>query len=180
MLNSWHLPGGFQPEISSPEEAHGTPEMMHSPSTWAAELPGPWKGTKCTPNRIFALWSTWEPESKQLRPGKCTKWRAGFGQYPCRATWSLSSVDWESTCSCELGQTWFGPYTKVTPHTCLWYLFALFLPRHNTSEQVRLNKWPPSPPCVRVELRHWRDLQTEEAKINKEEGTTLKVIGATD
>ena len=29
-------------------------------------------------------------------------------------------------------------------------------------------------PCVRAEIRHQRDLQTEEAKINKEEGTALE------
>ena len=40
--------------------------------------------------------------------------------------------------------------------------------------------WPLLPPCVREETRHWRDLQTEEPKINKEEGTTLGVTGATD
>ena len=37
------LPGGSQPEISSPEETHGTPEMV-------------------------LLWYTWE--SKQLGPGR--------------------------------------------------------------------------------------------------------------
>ena len=99
------------------------------------------------PAKFLPLWNTWEPESKQLSPGKCTKFRASFGQYLCRATWSLSSVDQESTYSCELGQTQCGPYTKVTPHTYQWYLFMVFLPPHNTSEQVSLNKSSPSPPC---------------------------------
>ena len=49
------------------------------------------------------------------------------------------------------------------------YLFAVFLPPHNTAEQMSLNKWPPLPPYVRVEIRHWRDLQTEEVKIKKRE-----------
>ena len=93
------------------------------------------------------LRSSREPEPEQLTPGKCMKCRAHFGQYPCRATWSLSSVDQESTYSCELGQTQCGPYTKVTPHTYQWYLFMVFLPPHNTSEQVSLNKSSPSPPC---------------------------------
>ena len=43
------------------------------------------------------LWSTQEPEPEWLRPGKCTQPRACFRQFPCRATWSLSSVDQEST-----------------------------------------------------------------------------------
>jgi len=58
-------------------------------------------------------------------------------------------------------------------------LFAVSLPPHNTTKQVSLNKGPPSPPCIRAEIRHGRDLQTEEAKINKG-GTTLEVTGATD
>ena len=67
-----------------------------------------------------------------------------------------------------LWQTQCGPSTMRTPHACQWYLFTVFLPPHNTTEQVSLNKWPPLPPCVRAEIRHQKDLQTEEAKINKE------------
>ena len=130
------------------------------------------------PTEPVPLQSTREPE--RLRPGNCTKCRACFGQCPCKALWSMSSVDPESTCNLELGQTLCGPYTVSSPHTCQWYLFAVSLPPHNTTEQVSLNKWPPSPPCARVEIRHRRDLQTEEAKINKEEGISLEVTEATD
>ena len=49
------------------------------------------------PTESVPLWSTQEPEHEWLRPGKCTKPRAHFGQFPCRATWSLSNVDGEST-----------------------------------------------------------------------------------
>jgi len=69
-------------------------------------------------------------------------------------------------------QTQCGPLTVSTPHTRQWYLFAVFLPPNNTTEQVSLNQWPPSPPCVRAESRHWRDLQTEEDRINKEGGNS--------
>ena len=131
------------------------------------------------PTESVPLQSTREPESEQLRPGTCMIRRVHFGQCPCRASWSLSSTDLESTRCHELGQTQCGPYTVSTPHKCQWYLFAVFLPPHNTTEQVSLNKWPSSLPCVRVEIRHWRDLQTKEAKINKE-GTVLEVAGATD
>ena len=66
--------------------SHGT---VHSPSTWSPEL---------------------------LGPGKCKKPRACFGEFPCRATWSLSSVDQESTCTPhEMGQTQCGSYTASTP-----------------------------------------------------------------
>ena len=72
---------------------------------------------------------------------------------------------WKLT-RCEWGQTHCGWNTASTPHTCQWHLFAVFFPPHSTTEQVSLNKWPPSP-CVRVEIKHWRNKQTEEAKINR-------------
>jgi len=56
----------------------------------------------------------------------------------------------------------------------------VFLPPHNTTEQVSLNKWPPSPASVRAAIRNGRDLQTEEAKINKEGGTALEVTDVSD
>ena len=56
-------------------------------------------------------------------------------------------------------------------------LFAVFLPPHSTTEQVSLKKCPPPPPCVRAEIRHGRDQETEEAKT---EGTALEVTGAID
>ena len=49
------------------------------------------------PTKSVLLWSTREPEPEWLRPGKCMQSRAHCRQFPCRATWSLSSVDWEST-----------------------------------------------------------------------------------
>ena len=49
------------------------------------------------PTKSVPLLSTQEPEPEQLRPRKCMQPQALFGQFPCTATWSLSSVDWEST-----------------------------------------------------------------------------------
>ena len=49
------------------------------------------------PTKSVPLWSTREDEPEWLRPGKCMQPRACFRQFPCRAIWSLSSVDWEST-----------------------------------------------------------------------------------
>ena len=106
------------------------------------------------------------------------KCRAHLGQCPCRTHWSLSCVDSGSTCRLGLWQTQCGPSTASTPHTCQQYLFAVSLPPHNTTEQVSLNKWPPLSPCFREEIRHWRDLQTEEAKINKGR-TAMEVTVAT-
>ena len=126
---------------------------------------------------VCDLLSTREPE--RLRPGKCTTCRAHLGQCPCRAAWSLSSGDLGSTRWLGLWQTQCGPSTESAPHIWQQYLFVVSLSPHNTTEQVSLNKWPASS-CVRVEIRYGRDLQTEEAKINKERGTTLEVTGATD
>ena len=57
------------------------------------------------PTKYVPLWSTREPEPEQLRPGKRTKPRACFGQFPCRATWRLSNVDRESTRAVSWGKT---------------------------------------------------------------------------
>ena len=40
----------------------------------------------------------------------------------------------------ERGQTQCGRDPVSTPHTCQWYLFAVFLLPHNTTEQVSLKK----------------------------------------
>ena len=100
------------------------------------------------------------------------------GPTPWRAAWSLSSVDGESTHTRpERGQTQCGRNTGSAPHTRQWHLPAAPLPPHSRTEQANLNKRPPLPTCVRVKIRHWRDLQTE-AKETK--GTTSEVTGATD
>ena len=49
------------------------------------------------PTKSAPLWSTLEHEPELLRPGKCMQPRACFRQFSSRATWSLSSVDREST-----------------------------------------------------------------------------------
>ena len=138
-----------------------------------------WEGHKMhSPSGSVSLQSTQEPE--QLRPGKCMKHRDHLGQCSCRAPWSLSSVDPGSTCHLDLWQTKCDPSTVSTPHICQQCLFPMSLHPHNTTEQVSLNKWPASSPCVKVETRHWRALQTEEDKINKEGRTALEVTGKTD
>ena len=86
------------------DETHGPPGTVRSPRTWLPELLGPGKGKKrVQTTESVPLWSTQEPEPEKLRPGKCTKPRACFGQIPFRATWRPSSVDMESTHCRELG-----------------------------------------------------------------------------
>ena len=64
----------------------------------------PGKAQNAGPTKSAPLWSTQEPEPEQIRPGKYTQPRAHFRQFPCRATWSLSSVDWENTHAMSKGK----------------------------------------------------------------------------
>ena len=86
-------------------------------------------------------------ETEQCRPGKHT--------VPWDVAWSF--------------------HCKHSPH-----MPALFVccvppsPQHNWTSEP---KWVSTfAACVRAEIRHWRYLQTEEAKINKG-GTALEVTG---
>ena len=150
--DSWQPPGGLQPEISSPEETHVTPETalplctqeteqlgwggdtLHCP-TWGECSRQPPGHLSCSdlrraqnagPTESVPLWSTREPE--WLRPGKGTQPRTHFREFPCRATWSLSSVDRESTHG-EQGQTqcgWDYWVCKHSPHMPV--IFACSVP----------------------------------------------------
>ena len=141
---------------------------MCSPSTRSPELLGTGKDTKCTAHLGQCPYRTPKNLSGLVLE---TAWDTGptWGSALAEQPGNLSSVNLGSTCCLGLWQTQCGPPTVSTPHTCQQYLFAVLLPPHNTTEQMNLNKWPPSPPCVRAEIRHWRDLQTEEAKIKKGE-----------
>ena len=108
-------------EISSPEETRHTRETKQpGPGWWLRHMahlgqctrqaPGHLscsdleRAQNARPTKSVPLQSTREPEPEQLTPGKCTKCRAHFGQHPCRATWSLSNVDWESTHAVSRGK----------------------------------------------------------------------------
>ena len=127
----WLQPPWWMSTVQDPRKtwlAAGTGEVikMYGPpgTTLAHQAPGHLscldlgKAQNTCPTKSVPLQSTQGPEPEQLRSGKCTKRRAHFGQCPCRATWSLSSVDPGSTCRHELGQTQCGPYTASNPHTC--------------------------------------------------------------
>ena len=142
--------------------------------------------------------------SEWLGPGKDTKCIAHLGLCPCRAPENLRSLDLGS--AQNAGPTWHsaliehpGPWAVWTweVHTTLGFgktsiVHTLQHSPHmpvgiclqclslSTTEQVSLNKCSPSPPHVRAEIRHWRDLHAEEAKISKEKGITLEVTDATD
>ena len=87
-LSGWDW-GGNKSQLSTGGDcAHQAPGHLSCSDLGQAQKAGP---TKSAP-----LWSTREPEPEQLRPGKNTQPRARFGQFPFRATWSLSSVERES------------------------------------------------------------------------------------
>ena len=87
------------------------------------------------PTESVPLWSTRGPEPEWPSPGKCTQPRARLRQFSCRATWSLSSVDRESTHTVNGGKPSVAQTLRVLPtharDICLW---CSSLPR------ARLNK----------------------------------------
>ena len=136
-------------------KTHGPPETARSPSSWSPELLGPGKGTKRTAYPGLCPCGTPENLScLDLGSARNSGPTWHLGQCPCRAPWRQISLDPGSTCCLGLWQTQCGPSTVSTCHTCQRYLFAVSLPLHNTTEQVSLNKRPPSAPCIRVEIRH--------------------------
>ena len=153
-----------QNEICSPEETLGIPGTVLSWDTRETKWLEPGRCIRCmsylrhcvhqAPTHLsyldlggdkmhsssgsVTMWSTWEHE--RLKPGKCTKAKVRLEQCSCRATWNLSSVDLESAHHLGLQQTQCSPSTVNIPHTCQWYLFAVSLPPHGTTEQVSLDK----------------------------------------
>ena len=126
------------------------------------------------PTESAPLRTTQVPEPERLRPERCMQLRAGLGWLPVEQTraWAL----WTGRVHAPwAGQTQCGWGTAST-HQC--YFFAASLPPHSATEQVSLKESVHHHPlCVRAEIRHWRDQQTEEAKT---EGTTLGATGAID
>ena len=169
ILDGRHPPGGLRLEANSWEQTQGT-------SDWSARKLrlGPRRGEgaphrgECTCQAPGCL-SCSGGEGTKRRPN----WVRAFVEYrktgiarnsgpaPYRAAGSLSSVDGESTRAVEWGQTQCDGNAASAPHTRQWHSSAVPLPPHSTTEQVNLNKRPPPPACVRVENRHWRDLQAE-------------------
>ena len=83
--------------------------------------------TECVP-----FWSTQEPEPEQLRPGKCTQLSAHLRQSPCRITWSLSSVDQESTHAVSGANPVWPRHCEHSPRTPVIFVCSVPpSPQHN-------------------------------------------------
>ena len=88
------------------------------------------------PTKSTPLWSTWEPEPERLSlgsaynpgPASDSSWQSNLEPEQCRLG--------KHTC-CEWGQPQCG---WIAVSTCRWYLFAVFVPPHSTTEQVSLKK----------------------------------------
>ena len=140
--------------------------------TWAA---GTWEGHKTQTQPSLHLWGLLEclnlssldlGGASSPGPAADGSWRSNLEPEQCGQGGYMPR---------EWGQTQCGWGTAST-RQC--YLFAASLLPHNTTEQVSLKKKKKSvhhrPLCIRVEIRHWRDQQTEETIT---EGTTLEATG---
>ena len=94
--SSWDRGGDKVPSPAG-DSAHQAPGHMSHLELGRAQNAGPAESVP--------LWSTREPEPERLRPGKCRQPRACFRQFPCRATWSLSTIDREGTFSVSWGKS---------------------------------------------------------------------------
>ena len=138
--------------ISRRDRAHQTPGHLSCLDLGRAQNAGP---TESAPLRTTRV-----PEPGRLRLGKCVQPRAGLRQFPPEqprawAVWAgRAHVLWTGA-----SPVWL----RHCEHTPVLFVCSVPLP-HSAMEQVSLKMCPPPPPCVRAEIRHWRDQQTEEAK----------------
>ena len=162
----WAHPGNQAAGTRDVHKMQGPPGTVHLPSTWSPEWLGPGKGTNTQTMSPGSVLLQRVQELEKLRPGKCTKCRARSGQCPCRAPWSLSSVDPGSTCHLGLWETQCCPSTGSSPHTPAAIVCGV-----PPSTQ---HNWTSEPKLVATIAHPRQDtnqtlkrLQTEESKINK-------------
>ena len=164
---------------------------MISRSNSARQTPHHWKTSICL---VFLVWAaqTWEGHKTQAQPSLCL--------WELPECLNLSGLDLVGASSPELAsdgsrqsnlepeQCGQGGYMRREQGQaqCGWgtastrqsYLFAASLPPHSTTEQVSLKKKKKKgvhhPLCIRAEIRHWRDQQTEEVIT---EGIALEATG---
>ena len=152
--------------ISCSDCARQTPHHLSCSDLGRAQNAGP---TESAPLRTTGV-----PEPEQLRPGRRMQPRAGLGWFLVEqprawAVWAgRVHTPWAGA-----GPVWL----RHCEHTPV--LFVCSDPpspqRYWTSEPKKTVHHRSL--CVRAEIRHWRDQQTEEAKT---EGTALEATGAID
>ena len=108
------------------------------------------------PTELLPLWCTQENEPEWLRPGKSMQPRARFRHFPCRATWSLSSVEWESTQAMSGGKPRVAQTVRALPtHASDICLQCSSLPT------AQLKKWAQISDLLHPLVSGWK-LDTEE------------------
>ena len=99
-------------------------EGLNAPPTWGAgahQAPGHLscldlgRAQNAGPTESVPLCNTQEPEPEWLRSGKSTQPRACLRRFPCRATWKLSNVDWESTPAMSWGKPSMAETLRALP-----------------------------------------------------------------
>ena len=149
--------------ISCSDHARQPPHHLSCLDLGRAQNPGLTESTPLTTTRV--------PEPERLRLGRCMQPRPALDGFRWSNLESEQCGQVGHTCH-ERGQAHCG---WDTASTCQCYLFAASLPPHSATEQVSLKESVNHHPlCVRVEIRHWRDQQTEEAVT---EGTALEATG---
>ena len=134
--------------------------------TWAAQT---WEGHKTQAQSSLHLWEI--PECLTLRGlhlgGACSPGPASDGS-------------WWSNLEPELCAPWAGAgpaWLRHCEHTPVLFVCSIpSPPQHDWTSEPKKGVHH-CPPCVTMEVRHWRDQQTEEGKT---EGTALELTGAID
>ena len=119
-------------------------DKMHSPNLgeWTRQAPGHLscldlgRAQNAGPIDSVPLWSTQEHETEWPSPGKCTQLMARFRQFHFRATWSLSSVNWESTHAKSRGKPNVAQTLQAVP-TCTTDICL----QCSSLPTAQLNKW---------------------------------------
>ena len=151
--------------ISRSDHTRQTPHHLSCSDLGRAQNAGPTESALLRTTRV--------PEPKRLKSGRCMQPRASLRRFPAEQprAWAV----WA-----EMAHA---PWARVGP-VCLRHcehtpvLFDCSVPpspqRDWTTEPKKSVHH--RPPCVRAEIRHWRDQQTEVLT----EGTALEVTGAID
>ena len=156
--SSWDRGGDKMHPLPGGDCACQTPSHLNCSDLGRAQNTGPLSLRLCGVPKNLNLSSLDLGSARNPGPASDSSCHSNLEPEKCRP-WKHTHREW--------GQIQCGWHTASTPHTRQWCFFAVFLPPHSMTEQVSLKKWPPLPRCVRAEMRHWRDQQTEEAKINR-------------
>ena len=150
--------------ISRSDYAHQTPHHLSYSDLGRAQNTGP---TGSVPLR-----TTQVPEPERLRPGRCMQLRAGLGWFLVEqprawAVWAgRAHAPWAGA-----GPAWL----RHCKHMPVLFVCSVSLSPQRDWKSEPKKSIHHRPPCVRAEIRHWRDQQTEEAKTD---GSALEMTSA--